>query len=96
MTAEAIQGACAERLNAEPDAAWVLECAGGLRVPLNAVEDQADWLAGLGAPLVLVARSGLGTLNHTLLSLEACFRRGLSTQSLDTWLGHNDVSEVLR
>ncbi len=133
VTAEAIQGACAERLNAEPDAAWVLECAGGLRVPLNAVEDQADWLAGLGAPLVLVARSGLGTLNHTLLSLEACFRRGLavralflvgephadnlrtlqarlpalpifvlpplqplSTQSLDTWLGHNDVSEVLR
>ncbi len=70
------------RLAEAPAARWVLECAGGLRVPLNDTEDQADLLAALGLPLVLVARSGLGTLNHTLLSVEAARRRGLQLRAL--------------
>ena len=36
-----------------------------------------DLMAAFGLPVVLVARSGLGTINHTLLSLEALRRRGL-------------------
>ncbi len=63
-------------------ATWVVECAGGLRVPFNAHEDQADLLQRLGAPVVLVARSGLGTLNHTLLSLEALAARRLRAAAL--------------
>ncbi len=61
----------------------VVELAGGLCVPLR--EDgttQLDWLAREAAPLLLVARSGLGTLNHTLLSLEALRARHLEPRAL--------------
>ena len=70
------------RFGNEPAATWIVECAGGLRVPYNEREDQADFLAKLAAPLVLAARSGLGTLNHTLLTLEAAARRGLEVRAL--------------
>jgi 8-amino-7-oxononanoate synthase len=60
----------------------LLECAGGLRVPINERADQLDFLQALRVPLVMVARSGLGTLNHTLLSLEACAARGIPVQAL--------------
>jgi 8-amino-7-oxononanoate synthase len=63
-------------------ATWVLECAGGLRVPLNAHEDQADFLRLLHAPVVLVARSGLGTLNHTLLAVEALAARRIPLRAI--------------
>lgn len=62
--------------------AWILECAGGVLVPFNDREDQSDFLRALGAPLVLVARSGLGTLNHTLLTLEALEARRLRCAAL--------------
>jgi 8-amino-7-oxononanoate synthase len=61
---------------------WVVECAGGVRVPFNAREDQSDLLRGLAAPIVLVARSGLGTLNHSLLTLEALAARRLRVVAL--------------
>ncbi len=61
---------------------FVLETAGGLLVPLNEHEDQADLLAGLDLPAVVVARSGLGTLNHTRLTLEAMRRRRLLALAL--------------
>ncbi|MDA0667207.1 MAG: dethiobiotin synthase [Planctomycetota bacterium] len=65
-----------------PKAAWIVESAGGLLVPWNAKQDQADFLAALNAPVVLVARSGLGTLNHTLLTLEALAARRISVRAL--------------
>ncbi|MDA0947567.1 MAG: AAA family ATPase, partial [Planctomycetota bacterium] len=40
------------------------------------------WLAQRREPLVLVARSGLGTLNHTLLTVEALAARGLKPEAL--------------
>jgi dethiobiotin synthetase len=46
-------------------------------VPLNDEERVIDLAEELGLPVVLVARSTLGTINHTLLSLEAIRRRGL-------------------
>lgn len=55
----------------------VVEGAGGVMVPLNARHDYTDLLAALGLPAVLVARSTLGTINHTLLSLAALRRRGI-------------------
>ncbi len=53
----------------------VIETAGGLMVPLNRKCLQIDQLIHWKLPVVLVARSGLGTLNHTLLSLEALRQR---------------------
>ncbi|MDN5869466.1 MAG: dethiobiotin synthase [Nitrococcus sp.] len=48
----------------------VVEGAGGLMVPLNSTHMMIDLIAYLGLPAVLVARTGLGTINHTLLSIE--------------------------
>jgi dethiobiotin synthetase len=49
----------------------VVEGAGGLYVPLDAKHDVIDLIERLKLPVVLVARAGLGTLNHTKLSLQA-------------------------
>lgn len=62
-----------------PGHGWVVEGAGGLLVPLD--DDgtlQADLVRQMAVPLLLVARSTLGTINHTLLSLEAARRRSLA------------------
>lgn len=65
-----------------PDANLVVELAGGLLVPYRENYTQADWLERVGAPFILVARSGLGTLNHTLLTLEALRARHLEPRAL--------------
>ncbi len=53
----------------------VVETAGGLLVPLRLDWMQIDQLRLWNLPVLLVARSGLGTLNHTLLSVEALRQR---------------------
>jgi len=53
----------------------VIEGAGGLMVPLTRTTLFLDVFARWQLPVVLCARTGLGTLNHTLLSLEALRRR---------------------
>jgi dethiobiotin synthetase len=55
----------------------VVEGAGGLMVPLNDGELMIDLAARLGMPVVLVARTALGTLNHTLLSVSELRRRSM-------------------
>jgi dethiobiotin synthetase len=57
----------------------VVEGVGGLLVPLRRDLLLIDLLALLRLPVLLVARSGLGTLNHTLLSLEAVRSRNIPT-----------------
>ena len=52
-------------------ARWIVEGAGGVRVPVNEVHFMSDFMAMLNLPVLVVARSGLGTINHTLLTLEA-------------------------
>jgi dethiobiotin synthase len=59
------------------DTAWIVEGAGGLLVPVNESQTMADWIALLELPVLVVARSSLGTINHTLLTLEALRRRSL-------------------
>lgn len=56
----------------------LVEGVGGLLCPLTDTETVADLAADLGFPLVVVARLGLGTLNHTLMTVEIAERRGLS------------------
>jgi dethiobiotin synthase len=54
----------------------VIEGIGGALVPLNDDGDLfADWVAQSGLPAVVVARTAIGTINHTLLTLEALRQR---------------------
>jgi len=55
----------------------LVEGAGGLMVPLCGSYLYLDLAAELGLPLVIVARAGLGTINHTLLTVNAARARGL-------------------
>lgn len=74
-----------QQLQAEDESPLVVEGAGGLMVPLNLSGD--TWLEVLEQmaleapepiPILLVARSGLGTLNHTILTVEALRSRSLA------------------
>ena len=56
----------------------VVEGAGGVLVPIGGGAVMADLMRKLGLPVVLVGRSTLGTINHTLLSLEALRRRHIA------------------
>jgi dethiobiotin synthase len=69
-----------ERLLRTPlpgDRPVVIEGAGGVLVPLTSTAFVVDLMAGLGADAVVVARAGLGTINHTLLSLRELERRSI-------------------
>jgi dethiobiotin synthetase len=66
-----------ERLRARHDCV-IVEGAGGLLVPATEELRMADLARELELPLLIVARASLGTINHTLLSLEAAVERGLA------------------
>lgn len=55
----------------------LVEGAGGLLVPLNEKDLVIDLIKHLQLPVLLVCRSGLGTINHTLLSIEALRKRDI-------------------
>ena len=55
----------------------VVEGVGGLLVPLTLGYSVRDLAVDLGLPVVVAARPGLGTINHTLLTLEAARAAGL-------------------
>jgi dethiobiotin synthetase len=59
------------------DGPLVAEGAGGVLVPVTRQMLFADLFAHWGRPVVLVARTGLGTINHSLLSIEALRSRGV-------------------
>lgn len=56
---------------------WIVEGAGGVLVPLGETEMMIDLMKALNLPVVVAARAGLGTINHTLLTLEVLRRGGL-------------------
>jgi len=66
----------ADALLAHHDA-LVVEGAGGVMAPLNEAETMLDLMRVLKLPVLLVARAGLGTINHTLLSLMPLRMAGL-------------------
>jgi dethiobiotin synthetase len=57
--------------------AVLVEGAGGLLVPITRKMTMADLALRLNLPLLIVARTNLGTLNHTLLTVEVARRRGI-------------------
>lgn len=64
------------------DGPLVVEGAGGVLVPLTRTLSFADQAAQWGAPVVLVARTALGTINHSLLSIEALRARGVTVRGV--------------
>jgi dethiobiotin synthetase len=59
------------------DGPLVVEGAGGLMVPVSETLLMIDLFAHWGVPVILCARTGLGTINHSLLSIEALRARGM-------------------
>ncbi len=75
--------------------AFVCEGVGGLLVPLAPGYLVRDFAAGLGLPLVIAASPGLGTINHTLLTIEAARSAGLEVAMvvLTPWPGEPSAIE---
>lgn len=67
----------------------VIEGAGGLLVPINSRYLMIDFIKDLEVPCVLVARSTLGTINHTLLSIEALRAREIPLHGV-IMMGHRN------
>ena len=63
--------------------AWLLvEGIGGALTPLSDTLTVADLIAAMKLPALVVARAGLGTLNHTLLTIEALHRRDVPVEGI--------------
>jgi len=73
--------ACAAELSRRHQA-MVVEGAGGILVPLTDSHSYADLAVGLGMPVLVVARAGLGTVNHAALTCEALRARGLAVSGV--------------
>jgi dethiobiotin synthetase len=73
----------------------VVEGVGGLLVPIAPGYDVRDLAGALGFPVVVVARPGLGTINHTLLTLEAARSAALRVAGvvLNPWPATPDAIE---
>jgi dethiobiotin synthetase len=67
----------AAALAGEPDRTLIVEGVGGLLVPLAEDYTVCDLAVALGLPLLIAARPGLGTINHTLLTVRAARTAGL-------------------
>lgn len=57
--------------SAPMNAKWIVEGAGGVMVPINERELMRDLMMRIGFPVVVAARTGLGTINHTLITVSA-------------------------
>ena len=64
------------------DGSLIIETAGGLMVPITRNFLQIDQIKRWDLPVILVCRSSLGTLNHTLLSIEALEKRNIKILGL--------------
>ena len=76
--------------------ALIVEGVGGLLVPLGDGIDVRDLARGCGLPLIVAARPGLGTINHTLLTLESARAAGLEVRAvvLTPWPEQPDPIEL--
>jgi dethiobiotin synthetase len=78
------------------DSPLIIEGAGGLLVPLTRHETFADVFRRWQIPIILCARTGLGTINHTLLSLEAMRQRRIPVFGV-SFIGdaHPDTQQII-
>jgi dethiobiotin synthetase len=66
-----------EHVDSDEETRWIVEGAGGVLVPINERETMADLIGALDLPVLVAARSTLGTINHTLMTIEVLRRRML-------------------
>ena len=95
-----VEGAQIEMKNflvPKTDNMLIIEGAGGLMVPLNRKECVVDLIGFLNVPAVLVCRNYLGSINHTLLSIELLKQKGIRLLGL-IFNGENflDNEEVIK
>jgi dethiobiotin synthetase len=88
--------AAAVRATAEGADVLVVEGVGGLLVPLTPDYLVCDLAVELGLPLVVAARTGLGTINHSLLTLQAARAAGLDVAAvvMTPWPADPDAIEL--
>ena len=80
----------------------LLEGAGGLYVPVTRDYLTIDYIQDHGYPLILVASSKLGSINHTLMSLELCRLRGIGLIIVvyivfpadSEWIKHDSITII--
>jgi dethiobiotin synthase len=60
------------------DEKWIVEGAGGALVPVNESDLMVHFMERLGLPVLIAARTTLGTINHTLMTIEALRARRLA------------------
>ena len=93
-----------EEENTSPDV-LLIEGAGGLFCPMTDDHSIADLAVELGYPILIVSRLGLGTINHTLLTIEAARSRGLNISGVvlndgdnlaETFAGQSNFDELSR
>jgi dethiobiotin synthetase len=89
--------AAAERLAGSPRAGrtLIVEGVGGLLVPIVDEQTVCDLAVALGLPVLVAARPGLGTINHTLLTLRAAAAAGLDVRAVvfTPWPSRPDAIE---
>ncbi len=103
ISLERIWRAWKDIVKAEPDFCLV-EGAGGLLVPVTQEYLMVHVAAQLGMPILVVARPGLGTINHTLLTIESARAHGLTvagvvfsqSSHLDDGLTASNAREIQR
>ncbi|MGD0454751.1 MAG: dethiobiotin synthase [Solirubrobacteraceae bacterium] len=79
----------------EPGETLIVEGVGGLLVPFREDYSVCDLAVALGLPVLIAARPGLGTINHTLLTLRAARAAGLDVRAvvLTPWPERPSVME---
>jgi len=77
----------------QADGALIIEGAGGLMVPITRKNLQINLYKEWNIPLVLCARTGLGTINHTLLSLEAIWERRIPLKGV-VFIGEENEDNI--
>jgi len=68
----------------------IVEGAGGVLVPVNDSQTMVDMMVRLALPVIVAARSTLGTINHTLLTIEALRARALRVAGV-VMIGHRNA-----
>lgn len=63
--------------HADQNVSWIIEGAGGVLVPINDSEQMVDLVRMLSLPVLVVGSTRLGTINHTLLTIELLRRDAL-------------------
>ena len=71
----------------------IIEGAGGLNVPINNSQLMVDLMKFIDLPVILVSRTKLGTINHTLMSLEIIKKKKINLKGI-IFVGNDEPSTI--